>query len=82
MSDWRGFPHLRLHQDNGSVETVIIDVAMWRRKRDTAVLTTVIRKVARNLGLDLSRLGKRCLTTVSLVRVWTACKSKLGTRVK
>ncbi|NEN99725.1 MAG: hypothetical protein F6K50_30885 [Moorea sp. SIO3I7] len=71
MSNCRGFAHLRLHQDNGNVETVIIHVAMWRRKQDKAVKTAIIRKIARNLGLDLSRLGKRCLTTVRLVRLWT-----------
>ncbi|EGJ28824.1 MULTISPECIES: hypothetical protein [Moorena] len=67
MRDWRGFPHLGLDLDKGSVETVIIYVAMWRRKQDKAVLTAVIIKVARSLGLGLSRLGKRCLSTVCLV---------------
>ncbi|NEQ84235.1 MAG: hypothetical protein F6K26_29890 [Moorea sp. SIO2I5] len=46
MSDWQGFPHVRLHQENGSVETVIIYVAMWRRKGDLAVLSAVIRSYA------------------------------------
>lgn len=30
----------------------------------------ILRKVASNLGLDLSRLGRRCLTTVARVRLW------------
>jgi len=35
----------------------------------------ILRKVARNLGIDLSRLGRRCLTTVSRVKLWVAPKS-------
>jgi putative transposase len=30
----------------------------------------ILRKVAGNLGIDLSRLGRRCLTTVKRVRIW------------
>jgi putative transposase len=30
----------------------------------------ILRKVARNLGIDLSRLGRRCLTTVGRIRLW------------
>ncbi|WP_055076776.1 RNA-guided endonuclease TnpB family protein [Pseudanabaena sp. 'Roaring Creek'] len=30
----------------------------------------ILRKVARNLDLDLCRLGRRCLSTVSRVRIW------------
>ncbi|MFH7025354.1 MAG: RNA-guided endonuclease InsQ/TnpB family protein [Heteroscytonema crispum UTEX LB 1556] len=35
----------------------------------------ILSKVARNLGIDLSRLGRRCLTTVSRFRLWKT-KSK------
>jgi putative transposase len=30
----------------------------------------ILRKVAGNLGFDLSRLVRRCLTTVKRVRIW------------
>ena len=30
----------------------------------------ILRKVARKLGIDLNRLGRRCLTTVARVRLW------------
>jgi putative transposase len=30
----------------------------------------ILRKVASNLGLDLSRLGRRCLTTAARMRLW------------
>jgi putative transposase len=30
----------------------------------------ILRKIAGNLGIDLSRLGRRCLTTVSRIRLW------------
>ncbi|BAZ16163.1 transposase [Calothrix sp. NIES-4071] len=30
----------------------------------------ILKKVARNLSLDLSRLGRRCLTTAARIRVW------------
>lgn len=33
--------------------------------------SNILRKVARNLGIDLSRLGRRCLTSVSRIRIWT-----------
>jgi len=36
----------------------------------------ILRKVARNLDIDLSRLGKRCLTTVSRIKLWAMPKSK------
>ncbi len=32
----------------------------------------ILSKVARNLGIDLSRLGRRCLTTVVRIRIWAA----------
>lgn len=35
----------------------------------------ILRKVAGNLGMDLSRLGRRCLTTVSRVKLWATPKS-------
>jgi putative transposase len=35
----------------------------------------VLRKVAGNLGIDLSRLGRRCLTTVGRIRLWATPKS-------
>jgi len=38
----------------------------------------ILRKVARKLGLDLSQLGRRCLTTVARVRLWTIPKSTLS----
>ena len=34
----------------------------------------ILRKVARTLGLDLSRLGRRCLTTVGRIRLWATPK--------
>lgn len=34
----------------------------------------ILRKVAGNLGIDLSRLGRRCLTTVSRIRLWATPK--------
>ena len=34
----------------------------------------ILRKVARNLGIDLSRLGRRCLTTVGRIRLWAIPK--------
>lgn len=34
----------------------------------------ILRKVARNLGIDLSRLGRRCLTTVGRIRLWATPK--------
>ncbi len=30
----------------------------------------ILKKVAGNLGIDLSRLGRRCLTTVGRIRLW------------
>jgi putative transposase len=30
----------------------------------------ILKKVARNLNLDLGRLGRRCLTTVARIRLW------------
>lgn len=30
----------------------------------------ILRKVASNLGLDLSRVGRRCLTTAARIRLW------------
>lgn len=38
--------------------------------------SNILRKVARNLGIDLSRLGRRCLTSVRRIRLW-ATKSNL-----
>jgi IS605 OrfB family transposase len=35
----------------------------------------ILRKVAGNLGIDLSRLGRRCLSTVGRVKLWVAPKS-------
>ncbi len=34
----------------------------------------ILRKVARNLGIDLSRLGRRSLTTVGRIRLWATPK--------
>jgi putative transposase len=30
----------------------------------------ILSKVARNLGIDLSRLGRRCLSTVGKIKIW------------
>jgi IS605 OrfB family transposase len=38
----------------------------------------ILRKVASNLGLDLSRLGRRTLTTAARVRLWTTPKLALS----
>ncbi len=32
----------------------------------------ILSKVARNLGIDLSKLGRRCLTTVGRIRIWAS----------
>ena len=37
---------------------------------DLQASANILRKVARNLGIDLSKLGRRCLTTVSRIRLW------------
>lgn len=37
----------------------------------------ILNKVAKNLGIDLSRLGRRCLTTATRVRLWVTPKSTL-----
>ncbi len=36
----------------------------------------ILRKVSSNLGIDLSKLCRRCLTTVTRVRLWMLPKSK------
>jgi IS605 OrfB family transposase len=36
----------------------------------------ILRKVAKNLGIDLSRLGRRCLTTVGRIRLWSTPQPK------
>jgi putative transposase len=38
----------------------------------------ILRKVASKLGLNLDRLGRRCLTTVARVRLWVTPKSALS----
>jgi putative transposase len=38
----------------------------------------ILRKVASNLGVDLSLLGRRCLTTVARVRLWVLPKFTLS----
>lgn len=35
----------------------------------------ILRKVAGNLGIDLRRLGRRCLTTVGRIKLWLTPKS-------
>lgn len=35
----------------------------------------ILRKVARNLSLDLSRLGRRCLTTAARINLWVKPKA-------
>jgi len=37
---------------------------------DLQASANILRKVAGNLGLDLGRLGRRCLTTASRIRLW------------
>lgn len=37
----------------------------------------ILRKVASNLGINLSRLGRRCLTTVARQRLWVTPKYSL-----
>ncbi|WP_444980538.1 RNA-guided endonuclease InsQ/TnpB family protein [Microseira wollei] len=37
---------------------------------DLNAAANILRKVARNLGLDLGLLGRRCLTTAARVRLW------------
>lgn len=41
----------------------------------------ILRKVASNLDLDLSRLGRRCLTTVARKRLWATPKSTPVSRI-
>ena len=38
----------------------------------------IMRKVSRNLGLDLSKLSRRCLTTAARVRLWALPKLTLS----
>ena len=38
----------------------------------------IMSKVARKLGIDLDRLGRRCLTTVARVRLWVLPQSTLS----
>ncbi|MGB6168239.1 MAG: zinc ribbon domain-containing protein [Geitlerinemataceae cyanobacterium] len=38
----------------------------------------ILRKVARKLGIDLDRLGRRSLTTVARVRLWVLPQSTLS----
>ena len=38
----------------------------------------ILRKVASNLGIDLSLLGRRCLTTVARIRLWVLPKFTLS----
>ncbi|RUT02187.1 hypothetical protein DSM106972_062620 [Dulcicalothrix desertica PCC 7102] len=42
---------------------------------DLQAAANILRKVAGNLGIDLSRLGRCCLTSTSRVRIWA---TKLG----
>ncbi|NJL56826.1 IS200/IS605 family element transposase accessory protein TnpB [bacterium] len=37
----------------------------------------ILRKVSSNLGLDLSRLGRRCLTTVARIKLWETPAAEL-----
>lgn len=36
----------------------------------------ILRKVAKNLDIDLGRLGRRCLTTVTRVKLWNVSSKK------
>ncbi|MEG4225439.1 transposase [Microcoleus sp. N9_B2] len=38
----------------------------------------ILRKVVSKLGVNLNQLGRRCLTTVARVRLWTLTKSTLS----
>jgi putative transposase len=38
----------------------------------------ILRKVASNLGIDLSSLGRRCLTTVARIKLWALPKFTLS----
>ncbi|BAZ10981.1 transposase [Calothrix sp. NIES-4071] len=37
---------------------------------DAQAAANILRKVSMNLGIDLSRISRRCLTTVSRIRIW------------
>jgi len=37
---------------------------------DLNAAANILRKVAGNLGIDLSRLGRRSLATVGRIRIW------------
>lgn len=41
----------------------------------------IMRKVARKLDVDLNRLGRRCLTTVARVRLWTLSQSSSVSKI-
>lgn len=41
---------------------------------DLQASANILRKVAGNLGIDLSRLGRRCLTTVGRIKLWPTPK--------
>jgi len=47
----------------------------WLVNADLNGAANILRKVAGNLGIGLRRLGRRCLTTVSRVKLWVAPKS-------
>lgn len=50
----------------------------WFVNADLNGAANILNKVAGNLDIDLSRLGRRCLTTVSKIRLWKTPKSKLN----
>ena len=55
----------------------ILDLYSDSKHVKIAALTNtdnILRKVAKNLGIDLSRLGRRCLTTVGRIRLWALQK--------
>lgn len=37
---------------------------------DIQAAANILRKVAMNLGIDLSRIGRRCLSTVGRIKIW------------
>lgn len=47
----------------------------WIVNADLNGAANILRKVAGNLDLDLSRLGRRCLSTVGRIRLWLTPKS-------
>ncbi|MBD2778046.1 RNA-guided endonuclease InsQ/TnpB family protein [Iningainema tapete] len=45
---------------------------------DIQAAANILRKVAMNLGINLSRIGRRCLTTVGRIRIWKTRTNSLA----